>query len=106
MSKKPPYPDMADVIRRRDFHGVAWIPTTVLRWVERQDYPDHHKYRVLQQLWETHVINNTGHAVHISNPNYTQWRDVPFVADENETTLPGEYNEDEVRLDVPANDAG
>jgi len=97
MSEKPLYPDMAEVIRRRDFHGVAWIPTTVLRWIERQDYPDHHPYRVLQQMWETHVINNSGTLLKVHNPGYNQWRDVPFVEDPNQTTLPGENYKEEIR---------
>lgn len=94
---KPPYPDMADVVRNPNFHGVAWIPTVVLRWVKRQDAPDEHPYRVLQQLWETHIINNTGQLSQVYNPGYQQWRDVPLVEDENETTLPGEPAGDALR---------
>lgn len=97
MADKLPYPDMADVIRKRDFHGVAWVPTTVLRWIQRRDYPDEHQYRVLQQFWETHVINNASTLVNVHNPGYNQWRDVPLVEDPDEATLPGEKHEDEVR---------
>ncbi len=96
MSDKPPYPDMAEVIRRRDFHGIAWVPTTVLRYVMRQDAPDEHPYRQLQQYWETHVINNAGTMVNVHNPSYNQWRDVPLMEDENDLLL-GEIDEEQIR---------
>jgi len=91
--EKLPYPDMAEVIRRRDFHGIAWIPTTVLRWINRRDYPDENQYRVLQQLWETHVINNSGATSSVHNPSYSQWRDIPLVEDPDDGLLPGDTEE-------------
>ncbi len=94
---RPPYPDFTEIVRNEDFHGVCWVPTTILRWIERQDYPDQQKYKVLQQYWETHVVNNSGTLSQIHDPGYTQWRDVPTVASEDETLLPGEVVEDQVR---------
>ena len=33
--------------------------------------------RILQQMWETHVMNQSGQPHEIYNPSLTQWRDIP-----------------------------
>jgi hypothetical protein len=94
MGDGPTYLDYDDeiIILDAQFHGVVWIPTVLLRFVERQiealpGVSSHvvraSSKRILQQAWETHIMNRPGHAVLITNPNLTEWRDVPLTK-ENE----------------------
>ena len=84
---KPPYPDWNQAkCRESKFHGLVWYPTVGLRFVERQvEMPTAHENvatlqsrRILQQQWETRIVNNPGNMSMIQNPNYTQWRDIPL----------------------------
>lgn len=86
MPVENPIPDWTDVVRDRDFIGLAWVPTVCLRFVERE-VTEHirphertsHKVRVLQQMWETAVMNQSGRLVEIENPCLHEWRDIPVV---------------------------
>lgn len=89
-----PHPDFMDVIEDRSFHGVVWMPTVLLRFVEREIYhpiDPHHEdietIRVLQQMWETGIVNNSGTMKNVVNPGKRQWRDVP-THDEEELLWP------------------
>ena len=84
MSVENPIPDYIDVVKDVEYVGLAWIPTVLLRFVEREEEtfidPHHAKSevtRILQQMWETHVINQSGQPHEIYNPSLTQWRDIP-----------------------------
>jgi len=85
---KPPYPDWdSPDCQASKFQGLVWYPTVGLRFVERQgEEPTSHPHvskvtskRILQQQWETRIVNNAGTMVNIVNPFYTQWRDIPLV---------------------------
>lgn len=89
MASKPPFMDYDDELIKTDvaFHDVVWVPTVCLRFVEREGAeltydPSVQKItmtRVLQQKWETHIMNRTGRDNHQTiNPNLNQWRDVPL----------------------------
>jgi hypothetical protein len=87
MSVENPIPDYIDVVEDREYVGLAWIPTVLLRFVEREEEvfidPHHTSSKtglVLQQMWETAVMNQSGALVHVFNPSLTQWRDVETVA--------------------------
>lgn len=78
-----PYPDFTDIIEDETFHGVCWMPTVMLRFVEReeQEYIQPHVAKThivkyLQQMWETGVVNNSGTMQHVLNPGKREWRDV------------------------------
>ena len=75
MPVEDPIPDWTNVINDTKFHGVAWVPTVLLRFVEREIThpidPHHAKIevvKILQQMWETSVINNSQTLEHIVNP--------------------------------------
>lgn len=83
MPVEDPHPDWIDVMGDPNFHGVAWIPTVLLRFVEREEHEyidPHHaqvkSVRILQQMWETSVVNNSGTMQHVINPGKRGWRDV------------------------------
>ena len=87
---KPPYPDWDDEkCKKGSFHGLVWYPTVGLKFVERQVYVEEYSAapatrRILQQQWETRIVNNAKHLPHIVNPYYTQWRDIPLETEEME----------------------
>lgn len=62
-----------------NFVGIAWVPTTRLRWVV-DAHPDGipQPWR-LQQLWETRILVRGADLLSrpVPNPGLTQWRDVP-----------------------------
>jgi hypothetical protein len=83
---KPPYPDWNEPeCRQPKFHGLVWYPTVGLRFVERQVYVEDiiqpTTKRILQQQWETRIVNNSGNMGMIQNPHYSQWRDIPLEAE-------------------------
>ncbi len=93
LAPKPPYPDWDDPkCKKGDFHGLVWYPTVGLKFVERQvEEPTAHpnvgrltSRRILQQQWETRIVNNARHSTQIINPYYTQWRDIPLETEEME----------------------
>lgn len=94
-SVEDPIPDWQDVVQDKSFHGVCWMPTVLLRFVEREvvealtphEEPDIYTEKILQQMWETGIVNNTGHMQHVLNPNKHMWRDVP-VQDEAQELWP------------------
>lgn len=61
--------------------GVVWFPTCILRFVQRTNKDGAH-VRILQQLWETRIMNPSGYAVYIQNPGQTEWRDIPLEVEE------------------------
>lgn len=85
LAPKPPYPDWDEPeCRKGAFHGLVWYPTAGLRFVERQveSTTAPHGWtsrRILQQQWETRIVNNARSMENIVNPHYTQWRDIPLV---------------------------
>ena len=90
MPVEDPIPDWTNVINDTKFHGVARVPTVLLRFDEREIThpidPHHAKIevvKILQQMWETSVINNSQTLEHIVNPGKRIWRDVE-VRDESE----------------------
>jgi hypothetical protein len=78
LAPKPPYPDWdEEECRKGSFHNLVWYPTAGLRFVERQ--LEDRTARILQQQWETRIVNNVRSMENIINPHYTQWRDIPLV---------------------------
>lgn len=92
MKPKPPFPDYNDseVTSNIIFHDIVWIPSVCLRFVERDNHNATYEFqdttRILQQRWETHIMNRSGtdnkHGFgpvpkSVTNPNLEQWRDVP-----------------------------
>ena len=87
------FPDYDDplILEDQRFHSVVWVPTVVLRFVQREKVIETHhpnvggtkRVRILQQQWETQIMNRTD-SVSIPNPNLQQWRDVPLFKEEDE----------------------
>lgn len=74
------YLDWDDPIVTQDpkFHGIVWMPTSKLRWETHHDDIGE-LTRILQQIWQTNMVNQSGTLIYIVNPYLSEWRDIPSV---------------------------
>lgn len=66
--------------------GIAWRPTSRLRQVRSRIWDDtlntERETLILQQVWETHIVNRVRSLDSIRNPGLSEWRDVEVYATE------------------------